>query len=759
MNKFLLTLIFLLGLQNCFSQYTFSSRVTDDQKQPVPSVVVTLGKSSTAAVTDTNGYFSFQHATQNFTLTLSHVSFIPFTLRVNGTIQPLIVLNRNNDLLEETVVNAFERNGEANKVAASISVINKRLLERFGGQSLVTAVNTAPGVKMDERSPGSYRLSIRGNLLRSTFGVRNVKVYWNGIPFTDASGNTYLNLLSVNNLTKIEILKGPSGSMYGSGTGGVVLLSSGTTIQAKQKTIELQSSLGSYGLFSGGLSYQQSGKNNSTISFTHQQADGYRDHTNMRRDVLHSTGSYLLSNKHKLNSNIFLADLFYQTPGGLNLAELKANPKQARPAAGVFQSAATQKAAVHLKTLYAGVGLESRLAEHWKNTSSIYGSYTDFQNPTIRNYENKYERGAGGRTVFNYEHTFFSGVVGAEFQSGFFNAAVHGNKQGIKDTLQFRDAIRSRQFNIFAQTDFSLPWSLILSAGLSYNNFYYSYERVSNANATKQSNSFPSRFVPRVSLLKKLDFLNIYAAISKGYSVPTIDEIHAGNDEFNTSLKSETAINYEVGVKAEFIKNKLWMDASHYFFNLQNTIVSRRDSAGGDYYTNAGKTNQQGTELNLQYLVVNNNNRFLRQLKFTTAFTNVYARFKNYQQGTSKYDGKQLTGTTPNVLVANADIYTATGFYTNLGYSYTDHIPLNDANSFWATSYQLLFAKLGYKTSLGPSVDAHFFVTAEKSLNNPFSLGNDLNAAGNRFFNPSVPQQFNIGMQFKTKVKERTGSK
>jgi iron complex outermembrane receptor protein len=607
---------------------------------------------------------------------------------------------------------------------------------------------------MDERSPGSYRLSIRGNLLRSTFGVRNVKVYWNGIPFTDASGNTYLNLLSVNNLTKMEILKGPSGSMYGSGTGGVVLLSSGTATQAKQKAVELQSSLGSYGLFSGAISYQQSGKNNSTVSFTHQQADGYRDHTNMRRDVLHSAGSYSLSNKQRLNSNIFLADLFYETPGGLTLSELKANPEQARPAAGIFQSAATQKAAVHLKTLYAGVGLESLLAARWRNTTSLYGSYTDFKNPTIRNYENKYERGAGGRTVFNYEHGFFSGVVGAEYQSGFFNAAVHGNKQGVKDTLQFRDVIRSHQFNVFAQTDFSLPLSFILSAGLSYNNFYYAYERVSNPNAARQSNSFPSRFVPRVSLLKKLDFLNIYAALSKGYSVPTIDEVHAGNDEFNTSLKSETAINYEVGVKAEIIKNKLWLEAAHYFFNLKNTIVSRRDAAGGDYYINAGKTRQEGTEVNLQYLPVNNSNRFLRQLRFTTAFTNVNARFKDYQQGVNKYDGKQLTGTPPNVLVANADITTATGFYTNLGFNYTDHIPLNDANSFWATSYQLLFAKLGYKTVLGSSIEAHFYLTAEKSFNNPYSLGNDLNAAGNRFFNPSAPHQFGAGMQFRAKVKD-----
>ena len=79
---------------------------------------------------------------------------------------------------------------------------------------------------MEERSPGSFRLAIRGSSLRSPFGVRNVKVYWNGIPFTDAGGNTYLNLFDFNSIANIEVIKGPGGSMYGAGTGGVVLLES-----------------------------------------------------------------------------------------------------------------------------------------------------------------------------------------------------------------------------------------------------------------------------------------------------------------------------------------------------------------------------------------------------------------------------------------------------------------------------------------------------------------------------------------------------
>ena len=66
-----------------------------------------------------------------------------------------------------------------------------------------------------ERSPGSYRLSVRGSLLRSPWGVRNVKVYMDEFPLTDAGGNTYLNLIDTRSINRIEVLKGPHGGLFG----------------------------------------------------------------------------------------------------------------------------------------------------------------------------------------------------------------------------------------------------------------------------------------------------------------------------------------------------------------------------------------------------------------------------------------------------------------------------------------------------------------------------------------------------------------
>ncbi|MEP7163410.1 MAG: TonB-dependent receptor [Ferruginibacter sp.] len=749
-----LTVILFLFIEVCCAQYIIKGSVKDEQLRPLGSVSITVGKKLLTTVTDSAGNYSFPFSSANTSLSFSHVGYETVVMSIIGGNVPTIILLRNNLFLSETVVNSFERNSNIKNLPAAVTLLNKSSLERYGNESFVPAINTVPGVKMDERSPGSYRLSIRGNLLRSTFGVRNVKVYWNGIPFTDANGNTYFNELALSNTGRIEILKGPSGSMYGSGTGGVVLLKS-DLVSTKEKTVTLQAGAGSYGLFTANTSYSQSDKNASNaLSISHQQSDGYRTHTNMRRDVANFTGSYLVNTKQNISANIFYSDLYYQTPGALTQAEVLKDPRQARPAAGAFKSAEAQKAALYLKTWYAGFANEYRFNSNWNNTTALYISNTSFQNPTIRNYEAKTEHGIGMRSVTKYKSKIFTGTFGAEYQYGFTNTSTFGNQLGEADTLQYQDKIDSRQFNIFLQTDLSLLENLILNAGISYNNFHYGFVRVNYDPAIKESSDFTPQLVPRISLLTKIkDRISVYASVSKGYSPPSIDEVHAGDGNFNKQLNAETAMNYEAGIKGDIIKNKLSVDISYYISGLKNTIVSRRDSTGGDYFVNAGKTKQQGFEAAINFMPVKNNNRFIRQFNVWVNYTNIHARFVNYEQGTSKYDGNKLTGTSPNVFVSGIDLNTAIGVYTNLTYNYTDQIPVNDANSFYANAYNLFFARLGYKVKLNKSITADIFIAYNKSFNEPYNLGNDLNAAGNRYYNPSSPQNMSGGIKLKFLLK------
>ncbi|MDB5224237.1 MAG: hypothetical protein JWN83_2904 [Chitinophagaceae bacterium] len=128
--------------------------------------------------------------------------------------------------LPSVIIKAFEQNRKLKDVPAAVNYIGRGTLERFSSVSVVSAINSTPGVRMEERSPGSYRMNIRGSSLRSPFGVRNVKIYYNDIPYTDPGGNSYFNQLGYYNFNSIEIIKGANNSLYGAGTGGVMLIES-----------------------------------------------------------------------------------------------------------------------------------------------------------------------------------------------------------------------------------------------------------------------------------------------------------------------------------------------------------------------------------------------------------------------------------------------------------------------------------------------------------------------------------------------------
>ena len=126
--------------------------------------------------------------------------------------------------IEEVTVRAYGQNRRLTDLAAAVNRIDHDALTRYNNASILNAVNTTAGVRMEERSPGSYRLNVRGSSLRSPFGVRNVKIYYNDIPFTEPGGTTYLNQLGFYNVNSLEVIKGPGSSLYGAGTGGVMLI-------------------------------------------------------------------------------------------------------------------------------------------------------------------------------------------------------------------------------------------------------------------------------------------------------------------------------------------------------------------------------------------------------------------------------------------------------------------------------------------------------------------------------------------------------
>src|SRR5690606_3099900 len=178
------------------------------------------------------------------------------TLLIPALPSVAIALQDTTTHLAEVTVKAYFREQPLLRLTTSAGVVGQTALGHQSGTTLLPAINTVPGVRMEERSPGSYRLSLRGSLLRSPFGVRNVKVYLDEFPLTDAGGNTYLNLIDGQSIQSLEVLKGPDGSLFGANSGGVVFVDvTGKWLEDNILSVDVNG--GSYGLLHESAFFQK----------------------------------------------------------------------------------------------------------------------------------------------------------------------------------------------------------------------------------------------------------------------------------------------------------------------------------------------------------------------------------------------------------------------------------------------------------------------------------------------------------------------
>jgi iron complex outermembrane receptor protein len=651
-------------------------------------------------------------------------------------------------VMEEVVITAYKTNRPLTEVPASIGVVNQEQLLRFNNTSLLPAVNTIPGVRMEERSPGSFRFAIRGSSLRSPFGVRNVKFYWNGLPITDGGGNTYLNLLDPMSVGSMEIIKGPGASLYGAGTGGVVLLKS-----PEEMGIRYGFSAGSYGLRTYSLGLTTAFKKHDYSSgISYQKSDGYRDQSAMKRLIVYANLRLYPNAKNYMGINFFSSAINYETPGGLTLTQYEEDARQARPKTPTMASAQDQQAAVSNWTSLFGFTLDHYWTKNFNTKTILYGSGTEFKNPTIRNYEMRTELNGGLRTETQY---ILKGDVlkskftaGAELQFFGSDLNVYSNVRGNKGDTLSMDHLKAKQYLFFAQSEIDFPHDFYVTLGASFNSLKYKDQQLVKATNLLERD-FKLEVSPRVAILKKINrSLSVYGNISRGFSPPTFAEALPSTGIFNSKLNAERGVSYEIGARGSLF-NRIEFDVAAYDFRLKDAIVIQRAADGSDYFVNAGSTKQQGLEAKLSW-----NKYFefetVRHFGFwTTAALNHY-RFGKYEQSGNDYSGNPITGVAPDLFGIGGNLVFSSGFYLNVTSSYTDHISLNDAANEHASDYVLLGARGGYRKEL-KKIRFEIYTGIDNALDEKYSLGNDLNATGGRYYNVAPGRNYYFGVKLAIK--------
>lgn len=737
--KHAFTLLLILVSFELFAQIQL--KVTD-QITGLPLENVRVKSDKTILRTNASGITAFSGENLKITFALEGYETLEKTFSSGEFEVQLIpsVLN-----LGAVTVTAFESERPLLEQSAAVVTVSERDFSRFNETSPVNAFNQKAGVRIEERAPASYRVSIRGSSLRSPFGVRNVKVYWNDVPFTSPDGTTALNLLDLSNIRTSEVVKGPSGSIYGAGNGGAISLYSQPSLS--ENRISTDYLAGDFGLsrFRLGLS-QQVGNGGIEASFVSQKSDGYREHSAVDRKVFQLGGFFPVSEKQEIRTQLLISDLDYQIPGALNEAQVTANPKQARP------GSVNQNSSISQQAILLSLGHLYRFSEKTSNNTTIYLNTNNFENPFILDYKKELGFGYGARTKFTHEAKLGGKalrlIAGAEFQNAITNAQNFGNRAGKADTVRFADKLRTYQRFFFQQAELNLSEKLLLTLGLSENFSGYEIDRQIDASGGKiglQTRTFDPIVVPRVAMNYRLNpFSSVYGSISSGFSPPTIDEVRTNEGSLNLDLEAEKGVNYEIGYRLG--KEKFNLEVIAYYLKLDETITTFTNANGVVLFRNAGSTDQKGIEASLDYAILRNADGFIKDFLIGTAYTGQFFKFVDYRKQTNDFSGNDLTGVPPHNVVSRLDIRTRPGIYLNFTHQFTDKIPLNDANTVFQDSYDLVNVRAGWVKSLG-NFDLELFVGVDNLLDESYSLGNDLNAFAGRFYQPAPTRNWYGGVK------------
>jgi iron complex outermembrane recepter protein len=235
--------------------------------------------------------------------------------------------------------------------------------------------------------------------------------------------------------------------------------------------------------------------------------------------------------------------------------------------------------------------------------------------------------------------------------------------------------------------------------------------------------------------------------LSYGFSPPTLAEVRPSTNEFNNDLSPEHGVNYEMGFKGRTTNAALRYEVVFFEFALKETIVIQRTDDGAEYFVNAGRTGQRGTEVGISWDAITDSEKFFSDLSFNGSYTINAFTFDEYINDGTDYSGKKLTGVPPNVVALGIDAHIHSRLYFNLTANYTDRIPLNDANTEHAGEYFLLGCRAGYMLPVRGIFAMDLFLGGENLLDQKYSLGNDLNARGGRFFNTAPGSSFYFGIK------------
>jgi iron complex outermembrane receptor protein len=658
--------------------------------------------------------------------------------------------------LAEIVVKAALIEVSLQNSASSVSVIQRKDLDKSDGVILTSVLNKIPGINMQQGSLNTNRISIRGIGARTQYGTSRIKAYFEAIPLTSGEGDTTIEDIDMETIGGIEISKGPNNTSFGSGLGGVINLFARETSE-RESFAKSVTTYGSYGLLKQSLGAGYSDASSNLFSnYTHLQSDGFRANSSYDRKSINIHAKQKLGPKGSLSFLGLFTRLKAFIPSSINENDFRNNPEKA-----AATWAAAQGYESYDKALL-GLGYQYSFSDKWSFNSSVFSNFKKAYESRPFDILDEKTNSLGLRSSLNYKTKLFSlpfeASVGTELLAEHYAFSLFENLylsqpgQGSLAGPEFSKMKQNRSYsNYFVEVNLELLKNLHLESGLALNTTKYTLEDIfkESGNQSEQGYTFGNIWSPRIGVSYQLSpGKNIFGSISKGFSTPLVAETLTPEGQINTDLKPEVGINYELGFKAHWLESKLYTELVFYSTQINNLLVARRTAEDQFVGINAGQSSHRGIEFTLNYEVLKTSR--LEIGTYFAASLNDFI-FKDFVDNGIDYSRNQLTGVPNQQWNAGIDLKTANGFTVNTSFMSIGKIPMNDSNIKYSAAYVLLDIKAAYSFTILRFLKAELSSGINNLLDQKYAASIVPNAIGfgkaaPRYYYPGSPINFYGGI-------------
>ncbi|MFW1762543.1 TonB-dependent receptor family protein [Acinetobacter calcoaceticus] len=649
---------------------------------------------------------------------------------------------------------------------ASVFRVDAPQLDTSSQVNLTEVVKGIPSLQIRNREnyAQDLQLSMRGFGARSTFGVRGIRLYVDGIPATMPDGQGQTSNIDLSSLDHVEVLTGPFSSLYGNSSGGTILTS---TKEGQDKdSIELSYSGGSHDKSRAGLVLQGGAKGANepsyVISSSYFDTNGYREHSGAEKVLNNAKLSWNLDDGSKINWVTNYVKIHADDPQGLTHDQWNANPKQQVPFLKQFnvrkdieqtQTGVTWSKPINDKNeLYAMAYLGNRQVTQYQSIpkstqdASINhaGGVIDFE----RNYYGADFRWMGKELLPNT--TVSVGVAldtMDEDRKGFenFNLVNGQPSYGVKGDLRRDEDNTLWNIDPYLQASWQFLPTWRFDTGVRYSNVHYKSEDNYLSNGDDSGKTDYSKVLPSAALSWQiLPELMAYVSYAKGFETPTFTEMAYrpdGESGFNFDLTASTSDTYETGLKSQ---NQLGdFTLAVFQTKTKDDIVSAGNSNGRSTFRNADKTLRKGVEFAW-------NKKLWRDLTATASYTYLDATFDADIPASGSVtqipSGNAIPGIAKNQAYASLAWQPTHGLYGGVDVQYMDKVYVNDTNSDAAPSYSLTSANVGYAWVMG-DWKVNSFARVDNLFDKNYAGSVIVNDGNGRYFEPADGRNWSAGLR------------